>query len=61
LTCLIGEDPKFIKKHTLVTAKYTHLPVPYGEGFSDQDSVMEEFDESKVSPELVAALSYLKE
>ena len=40
--CLIGEDPVFINKHTAVTAKYTHLPVPYGEGFADTDSVIED-------------------
>ncbi len=40
--CLIGEDPLFIKKHMEVTAKYTHLPVPYGEGFTDHDSVIED-------------------
>lgn len=37
--CLIGEDPKFIKIHTEKTARYTHLPVPWGEGFSDADSL----------------------
>jgi len=35
--CLIGEDPSFIELHQKVTAKYTHLPVPYGKGFSDED------------------------
>ena len=43
--CLIGEDPQFIKKHTDITAKYTHLPVPYGEGFSDEDSLMDGVEE----------------
>lgn len=37
--CLIGEDPKFIKIHTEKTAGATHLPLPWGEGFSDSDSL----------------------
>jgi MoaA/NifB/PqqE/SkfB family radical SAM enzyme len=35
--CLIGEDQDFIKLHTEVTANHTHLPVRWGEGFSDND------------------------
>lgn len=38
--CLIGEDQAFIKKHQEITKKYTHLPVPYGEGFSDDDKLI---------------------
>ena len=38
--CLIGEDQKFIKIHQKVTSKYKLLPVPYGEGFSDKDSLV---------------------
>ncbi|WP_286239985.1 radical SAM/SPASM domain-containing protein [Neptuniibacter halophilus] len=37
--CLIGEDPAFIKKHTEITSRYKTLPVPWGEGFSDSDSL----------------------
>ena len=37
--CLIGEDPAFIKLHQTVTAKHKLLPVPYGEGFKDDDSL----------------------
>ena len=37
--CIIGEDPKFIKLHTEKTAGYTHLPIPWGQGFSDADSL----------------------
>ena len=37
--CLIGEDPKFIELHTRKTAGATHLPLPWGEGFSDEDSL----------------------
>ncbi|HEC74404.1 MAG TPA: radical SAM protein [Methylophaga aminisulfidivorans] len=37
--CLIGEDPKFIKIHTEKTAGATHLPLPWGKGFSDNDSL----------------------
>ena len=37
--CLIGEDQKFIDLHTRVTAKYKQLPVPYGEGFADNQSL----------------------
>ncbi|WP_135076049.1 radical SAM protein [Terasakiella sp. SH-1] len=40
--CLIGEDPQFIKKHEEITSKYKKLPVPWGEGFSDDDSLIEE-------------------
>jgi MoaA/NifB/PqqE/SkfB family radical SAM enzyme len=39
--CLIGEDPKFIKIHTEKTAGATHLPLPWGEGFSENDSVLD--------------------
>jgi len=38
--CLIGEDQSFINLHQKITQKYIHLPVPYGEGFSDEDSVL---------------------
>ena len=37
--CLIGEDPSFIKLHQEKTANRTHLPVPWGEGFSDNDEL----------------------
>lgn len=37
--CLIGEDQKFIKIHTEKTKGVTHLPVPWGQGFSDEDSL----------------------
>ena len=37
--CLIGEDPQFIDLHTKITAEYPLLPVPYGEGFKDDDSL----------------------
>lgn len=37
--CLIGEDPKFIKIHTEKTKGYSQLPVPWGQGFSDADSL----------------------
>jgi len=39
--CLIGEDKKFIKIHTEKTAGATHLPLPWGEGFSDNDSLLD--------------------
>lgn len=39
--CLIGEDPQFIELHTRVTAGYTHLPVPWGEGFSDENTLQD--------------------
>ena len=38
--CLIGEDQQFIDFHTEVTSKYTHLPVPWGEGFSDENKLV---------------------
>jgi len=37
--CLIGEDPKFIKIHMEKTHGVSHLPVPWGKGFSDSDSL----------------------
>ena len=37
--CLIGEDPKFIAIHTEKTRGVTHLPLPWGQGFSDQDTL----------------------
>ena len=37
--CLIGEDPSFIKLHQEKTKGRTHLPVPWGEGFSDEDQL----------------------
>ena len=37
--CLIGEDPSFIKLHQEKTAGRTHLPVPYGEGFADDNEL----------------------
>ena len=39
--CLIGEDPQFIDLHTRVTAQYSHLPVPWGEGFSDENTLQD--------------------
>lgn len=38
--CIIGEDPKFIKIHTEKTRGATHLPLPWGVGFSDADSLV---------------------
>ena len=37
--CLIGEDASFIKFHQQKTAGRTYLPVPWGEGFSDDNEV----------------------
>jgi len=37
--CLIGEDPQFIDLHAEKTRGATLLPVLWGEGFSDQDSL----------------------
>lgn len=37
--CIIGEDPRFIRLHTEKTKGVTHLPVPWGQGFSDSDSL----------------------
>lgn len=37
--CIIGEDPQFIQLHTERTANAKLLPLPWGEGFSDQDSL----------------------
>ncbi len=37
--CLIGEDAKFIKIHTEKTKGATHLPLPWGQGFSENDTL----------------------
>ncbi|MEC9412116.1 MAG: radical SAM protein [Pseudomonadota bacterium] len=39
--CLIGEDEKFIRIHTEKTANAKFLPLPWGEGFSDNDSLFD--------------------
>lgn len=39
--CIIGEDPKFIRIHTEKTKGATHLPLPWGQGFSDQDALVD--------------------
>lgn len=39
--CLIGEDQKFIQLHTERTKAVPHLPVPWGQGFSDHDSLQD--------------------
>ncbi len=38
--CIIGEDPDFIALHTKKTEGVTHLPLPWGQGFSDADSLV---------------------
>lgn len=38
--CLIGEDPKFIRIHTEKTSGAKYLPLPWGEGFSDADQLV---------------------
>jgi len=35
--CIIGEDPDFIKLHTEKTKGAKFLPLPWGQGFSDED------------------------
>jgi len=40
--CLIGEDPKFIRIHTEKTQGATHLPLPWGKGFSDADRLTDQ-------------------
>jgi len=37
--CVIGEDPDFIKIHMEKTEGVTHLPLPWGQGFSDEDTL----------------------
>ena len=44
--CLIGEDEKFIKLHHEKTKNATHLPLPYGQGFSDDDSLIDPIKEN---------------
>jgi len=38
--CLIGEDPEFIRLHAKKIENAVFLPVPWGEGFSDDDSLI---------------------
>lgn len=40
--CTIGEDQKFIRIHTEKTRGAKFLPLPWGEGFSDQDSLSDD-------------------
>jgi MoaA/NifB/PqqE/SkfB family radical SAM enzyme len=40
--CIIGEDPKFIRIHTEKTRGITHLPLPWGQGFSETDLLADE-------------------
>lgn len=42
--CLIGEDPKFIQIHAEKTHGATHLPLRWGVGFSDADTLVDETD-----------------
>ncbi len=39
--CLIGEDQQFIDLHTRITSQYKTLPVPWGEGFSDSNTLFD--------------------
>jgi len=39
--CIIGEDQKFIQLHMEKTRGATFLPVPYGEGFTDNDNLID--------------------
>ncbi|HLP98581.1 MAG TPA: radical SAM protein [Sideroxyarcus sp.] len=39
--CIIGEDQQFIKLHMEKTKGVTQLPVPWGQGFSDADSLVD--------------------
>lgn len=40
--CIIGEDPQFIRIHSEKTRGATHLPLPWGKGFSETDRLTEE-------------------
>lgn len=40
--CTIGEDPKFIRIHTEKTHGAKFLPLPWGQGFSDDDRLADE-------------------
>ncbi|MEY4593287.1 MAG: hypothetical protein RIR18_2182 [Pseudomonadota bacterium] len=37
--CIIGEDPKFIQIHTEKTKGVIDLPLPWGKGFTDHDTL----------------------
>ncbi len=47
--CLIGEDPKFIRIHAEKTHGAKHLPLRWGDGFSDHDTVADEITKTKDS------------
>jgi MoaA/NifB/PqqE/SkfB family radical SAM enzyme len=38
--CIIGEDQKFIKLHADKTSGAKNLPIPWGKGFSDSDTLI---------------------
>jgi MoaA/NifB/PqqE/SkfB family radical SAM enzyme len=40
--CTIGEDPKFIRIHTEKTHGAKFLPLPWGQGFSDNDTLADD-------------------
>jgi len=45
--CLIGEDPQFIELHEKKTQGVTLLPVRWGEGFSDKDTLIDSKENQK--------------
>lgn len=47
--CLIGEDPKFIKIHTEKTKGATQLPLRWGVGFSDADTLSDDVPAASTS------------
>lgn len=47
--CIIGEDPKFIRIHTEKTHGATHLPLPWGTGFSDSDRLVDDAASSQAT------------
>jgi len=46
--CIIGEDPQFIRLHMEKTKDAKLLPLPYGQGFSDEDSLVDEVEQPPV-------------
>jgi len=48
--CLIGEDQQFIKIHTEKTRNQRFLPLPWGKGFSDHDSLMDMYEGEQEFP-----------
>lgn len=48
--CIIGEDKQFIRLHTEKTKGAIDLPIPYGKGFTDNDTLTEGLSATETEP-----------